>query len=159
MVSRLDRGRPLPEVPRVRVDDPQIQRAFDALTTPLRAIAQFLLPFVQPEKWQPLPYANGTDWTRDLSTLRAPEYRKDALGRVHLRGWVKTAAGASAVIAVLPETHRPTERESFSSFRLNGTYAVARIDADVDGRVLLVTPAVGAGDELSLSGISFDAGG
>ncbi len=133
-----------------------MQRALDAILTPLRAVIQFLQPFVQQQPWRAIPF-NG-DWARDLSTLRAPEYRKSPLSRVDLRGWVVTAAGASSVIAVLPPDCRPTDRESFSSYRLNGTYALARIDVDTDGRVLLVTPAVGAGDELSLSGISFDVG-
>jgi hypothetical protein len=138
------------------VDDQKFQRVLEALSAPVRAILQFLQPFVQPEKWRELPY-NG-DWTRDLATLQAPQFRKDPLGRVDLRGWAKTATGASSVIAVLPIGYRPNLRSSFPAFRLNGTYALARIDVDIDGRVLLVTPAVGAADELSLNGISFDVG-
>lgn len=155
MVSRLDRNRPLPDVlGGLRVEDSKTQRALDALAVSLRAVLQFLQPFVQPEEWAGLPFYG--DWEADVSTLQVPEYKKDPFGRVSLRGWAKTAGGAQAVIAVLPSTHRPASRCSFTMFRLNGTYAVARVDVDTDGRVLLVTPAVAAGDELSLDGINFE---
>lgn len=156
MVARLNRNSPLPEGRGPRVQDDTTQRALDAIWTPLKAVLSFLQPFVQQEDWKALPFYS--DWTRTLATLQAPSYLKNPLGRVELRGWATTAAGTSSTIAVLPVGYRPSERCSFPGFRLTGggVYAVARIDVDVDGRVLLASPAVAAGDSVSLDGMSFD---
>ena len=153
-MSRLSRDRPLPDLQRVRVEDPSTQRGFDVLSNVMRAVLDFLQPFVQRDKWQALPYFTG--WADDSATLQIGQMRKYPWGEIRLRGWVKTASGSSDTIAVLPIGWRPPARCSFDCFRLNGTYALARVDVDVDGRVLLVTPAVGAGDEVSLNGIFFD---
>lgn len=152
---RFSRNPPLPSVGTTRVTDATTQVALDALRVPLEALLKLLLPFAQPEPWKPLPF-NG-DWTRTLSTLRAGQYTKDPLGRVELRGWVSTASGASSVIAVLPAGYRPTERCSFDGFRLvGGVYSLARIDVDIDGRVLIASPAMAAALDCSLEGIRFD---
>ncbi len=154
MVARLNRPTGLPQITTQRVDQPVIQRAVDAITRTLIAVVNFLQPFAQPQPWVAVPF--NSDWTATLSTLQAPQFRKDPLGYVELRGWASTATGVSNVIAVLPVTHRPPTRSSFPAFRLNGaTYTVARLDVDVDGRVLMASPAVGAGDSVTLSGIKF----
>lgn len=156
MVARINRNSPLPTGAPARVQDGVTQRALDAIWTPLNAILQFLQPFVQQETWKDLPFYS--DWARTLATLQKPGYLKNPLGRVELRGWTSTAAGASGTIAVLPTNYRPKIRLSFPGFRLTGggVYAIARIDVDIDGRVLMAAPAVAAGDSVSLDGMSFD---
>ncbi len=149
MVNRLNKDRPLPDLQRVRVEDQTTQRGFDTFASVLRAVLDFLQPFVQREKWQPVVYQTGWE---DFSRLT---FKKNPLGEVIIQGSAQRTSGSSTVICVLPIGYRPSERLFFGSVVHDGAnYTTARIDVDVDGRVLV---ASGATNFVPLQHIRFEA--
>ena len=65
---------------------------------------------IAPESWKPLPFSGS--WTNYGSGYANASYRKDQLGRVHLRGRVTKSVGAPAEddeIAVLPADYSPLD--------------------------------------------------
>lgn len=154
-MGRLNRDSPLPDAARPRVEDPLIQRAFDTLATPLIEVIKFLTPFRQPEPWKDLTLYS--DWARTSASLEGPQYVKDPIGRVSLRGWARTTAGTSSTVAVLPIGYRPRNRLSFACACISGASNVfCRVDVYPDGIVSFASPAVGANSEVSLSNVQFD---
>lgn len=148
MVGRLNRPAPLQEVAQPRVADSNLQRAFDALATPLAMVVAFLRPFVQPEPWQKVTYRTG--WV-DFSVV---QFRKSAMKTVQLRGAAQRTSGSDTVIFVLPIGYRPAQRLFFPGINLSGAvYTASRIDVDVDGRVLV---ASGPTDFVMLDHIRFE---
>ena len=150
MARQQNRNSPLPEAGRPQVTDPLIQRAFDTLATPLIAVIQFLLPFRQPEKWKAPAF--GTGW-RDYSAAtdrQRTAYKKDPLGRIHLRGLVERFSGVETSIAVLPQGYRPKNNTLFVVVTNVG---IGRVDVQSTGNVLYVFGGVGF---ISFDGISFD---
>lgn len=108
-----------------------------------------------PEAWK------GLDFSAGWGNYSAPDYvtgayRKDQLGRVHLRGLVTRTAGAPtpAAIAVLPAGYRPPAKMLFT---VGGGEAqtTSRIDVGPDGQVFWFTGPVGEPDYTSLDQISF----
>ena len=148
-MTRLNRNSPLPDAARPQVADSQIQRAFDTLATPLIEVIKFLTPFRQPEKWTNADFTTG--WV-DYN-VNTTQSRKDALGRVELRGACYRASGALTAMFVLPVNHRPKRAFSFVSISNN---LVCRIDVDTTGEV-----SIGSGGApgvwVSVSGINFHA--
>lgn len=153
MADRLHRDRSLPDVLSVRVSDPTVQRALDALAGALRAVLQVLQPIAQPQPFRPLPL-NG-DWARLSATITSPSYVRNRTC-VELAGAVKTAAGGSAVIAVLPADCRPQLSRTFTVGIYNAGRTTGTVDVLSDGRVSLVSPAVAANVEVYLDGVRFD---
>jgi hypothetical protein len=94
-------------VPRAIVPDAATQRAVTAIITAIQSIIQFLRPFKQPEPWKALPLESGV--TSYNPSYQIAQYRKDAMGRVHVRGEVAVsgAHGGNHVLAVLPIGYRP----------------------------------------------------
>lgn len=127
----------------------------DKLVTAVQAVIAFLTPFKEPRKWERLPLFG--DWIQSAFNNCKPSLVVDPLGRVELRGWCATAAGAITTIAVLPINARPAYRMAFAVSAVNGGVRVtASIDVDTTGRVIWITPALGAGTEVSLFGVRFD---
>lgn len=149
-MGRTSRTAPLPDVSRGNVPDAATQRVVTAIVTSLQAVLKFLKPYAEPEPWRYLLYEAG--WA-DYATTRIYQrggVRKDALGRVHLRGLVARTSGASTVIGVLPLGYRPAMRSMFAAYSDTG---VARVDVAPNGEVVLVA---GGTTYLSLDGINFD---
>lgn len=94
-------------------------------------------------------FVNG--WVNFGAPYETAGFYKDASGRVHLRGTVKS--GANAAIFVLPAGYRPAADLPFSTASLNDVSA-RRIEVRSTGGVAQthVGPA-----ETSLNGISFRA--
>lgn len=149
---RQQRPPPLPDVPRATVPDAATQRAVTAIITAIQSIIQFLRPYVQPEPWRYLLYeTTWADYPSTSSFLRCA-HRKDAMGRVHLRGLTQRSGGSQNVIGVLPVNYRPSEIAVFMQYDSAAGYG--RVDVYPDGRVIY-GGAAGAVD-VSLDGISFD---
>ena len=94
------------------------------------------------------------------AAYQAVTYRKDQLGRVHLRGLATRKDGlptSNSVIGTLPpSTHAPPARLIFQA---NGGGADARIDVLPNGQILWINGTTGEKDYTSLSEISFYAAG
>jgi hypothetical protein len=114
------------------------------------------LPAAEP--WTPLSF--GVGWGNYGSVYLGASYRKDQLGRVHLRGLVTRTAGLpenESVIGTLPpSTHAPPARMIFQG---NGGAADARIDVLPNGQILWINGVTAEKDYTSLSEISFYAAG
>lgn len=95
-------------------------------------------------------------WVDFGATFAEGGYRRDANGRVHLRGVIKSGTTASGtVLFTLPEGFRPAARETFNPLNISaGALAHSRVDVHANGEVTIVN---GGNDVLSLNGISFDA--
>lgn len=103
--------------------------------------------------WFAAPLASGAS-ASDAS--RPPQMCKDAMGFVHVRGWVKGTSGQA--VLNLPVGYRPTSQHDFPVGGVGGNYASVIIVND--GRVIpLVMPgAVNGVGECSLHTIQFYAG-
>lgn len=138
---------------------PQVERpgTIEKIVTSLRAVLAFLAPFETQVGWLSLPYYGPWKRTTTASNFIAPGVRKGPLGTVELRGWVINTTAAGITIAVLEEPYRPDRRVSFVCSAVQaGVRVVAHIDVLPDGQVALVSPAIAANTEVSLSGIRFD---
>lgn len=87
-------------------------------------------------------------------------YYKDAWGWVHLRGLIKSGTSAAAAFT-LPAGYRPPSTGGHLIFVTagNGTKIGARVDVYTDGSVAPVLLTNGSNSWVSLSGVSFYAGG
>lgn len=83
-------------------------------------------------------------------------YHRDALGYVHVRGYL-TAGTLAAVIFTLPLGYRPAFPTSMLTYCFNGAVASAFLEVRVNGGVFVSAPA--ATTELSLGSFSFLAEG
>lgn len=107
------------------------------------------------EAWKPFPFAAG--WTHYGGAWQDVAYRKDQLGRVHLRGLATYAAGtivANAVMGTLPVGYRPTGNLIFV-VQTGEPNAAGRVNVLSNGAVQWGSGATGEGDYTSLSGINF----
>lgn len=150
MARQPNRNSALPDAAHPQVSDPLIQRAFDTLATPLIAVIQFLTPFRQPEKWQPLRYQTG--WSDSAFGFRTGAVRKDAMGFVHLRGVPIRAVGAGVVICNLPARYRPSASVLCATC---SSAAFTRLDIGANGNVTVISGSP-VGEVANLDGISFD---
>lgn len=108
-----------------------------------------------PEPWTALPFEAG--WTNYGSTHITGAFRKDQLGKVHLRGLVSKGSGAPSgpdVIATLPPGYRPPMRMLFS-VGSGAPNEFGRVDVMPTGELLWMLGPVGEVDFTSLDGISF----
>jgi hypothetical protein len=110
------------------------------------------------EAWTPLSF--GVGWGNYGGGYLAVTYRKDQLGRVHLRGLATRTDGLPATNAVIgtlpPSTHAPPARMIFQA---NGGSTDARVDVLPNGQILWVNGTAAEKDYTSLSEISFYAAG
>lgn len=151
-MARTNRNQPLPQAAQPRVNDSTAQRAFDLLFVPLREVVRFLQPYVQPEKWKPLPYVNGwQDIPGTGSVYMRGAYRKDPLGRVWLRGVVRRVSGAATEIAELPDGYRPSRGCLFVVI----SSTLCRVGVSPEGMVVVEAGGDPA-NFISLDGVSFD---
>jgi hypothetical protein len=123
--------------------------------TSVRAVLDFLAPYVNPEGWQYVTFLNS--WTDYGVSWNRAQFRKDPTGRVWVRGLVKrTTAGYTPPIFVLPVNYRPKKIHIFNTI---GNNNYSRIDVGADGVVALSASASGSATPeafVSLDGISFD---
>ena len=99
------------------------------------------------QAWQTPALANG--WVAYDTTYNSPQFYKDSLGYVHIKGMIKS--GTSAVMFVLPAGYRPIKRYLFAGVSNN---AVARIDVENNG---IVSGIVYNNVWVSLDNINFRA--
>ena len=153
MVERNNRNRPVPEVSRQPVADSGTQRAIDAIVTTITALVRFAQPFVQPESWKLLPYhaATWTDYPAVGSVVpHRPSYRKNAMGRVELRG-VAQRSGGTEIIGVLPVGYRPAKGVLIHVYVSIGNSLLIVSDGQ-----MLINGDPGGAAVLSLDGVTFD---
>ncbi len=81
----------------------------------------------------------------------SPEYIKDALGFVHLRGYIKDGTIPGNVMT-LPTGFRPAKTEVFGTSSGAGVHAEVQVGSDG-----IVYCAAGTNTALALSGITFRA--
>ena len=141
----MTRNSPLPSVPRSRVADSLVQRALDGIYAPLAAVVAFLQPFVTPEPWQQAAMLPG--WTNKDNFAAS---KKDPVGRVHLRGYVGRASGATTGILVLPVAHRPKHEVDVVVYSAG---ALGQVNILPSG---LVSYLAGTVTDISLENVSFD---
>jgi hypothetical protein len=103
--------------------------------------------------WQAPTLAAG--WTNFAGGFTVAGYKRDATGRVHLRGLIQknVAIVAGDVPFTLPAGFRPTGAEMFDRLCQDG--AQKRIDVGAAGGVAVQTGTAGAA-WVTLAGISFD---
>jgi len=111
-----------------------------------KVVCGILAADVQGENAWTNPTLSGT-WVAFGGTYSTAAYRKDANGRVYLRGVVKSGANPSTIFT-LPTGYRPTVKLSFVPLNTN----VGQIDVDTTG---VVTFAAGSTTYVGLDGISF----
>lgn len=87
-------------------------------------------------------------WITFGGSYPTPSYRKDANGRVYLRGVLKSGTLTAAAFT-LPAGYRPAAKLSFSPLNAN---AGAQMDVNTDGTVV---PGAGSTSYIGLDGISF----
>jgi hypothetical protein len=105
-----------------------------------------------PAPWEPLLF--GTIWTNYGGVYEKAAYRKDQLGRVHLRGLVTKNGAVPAkddVIGTLPAGYRPKARIIFAV----GSGTPGRVDVTAAGTVVWIYGGATETDYTSLNTISF----
>jgi len=107
-----------------------------------------------PEAWITPTLTNG--WVNFGTPNETAGYYKDAFGRVHIRGTIKSgtvAAGATGTAFTLPVGYRPAAVLPFLGARQDVSSTDAKIEVFADGSVRVVRSGTSA--EVSLNGISF----
>jgi hypothetical protein len=107
------------------------------------------------EAWQPIQLIGA--WSRYSSDYAAAGVRKDAAGRVYLRGLIKRAGGpvANDTIAVLPAEFRPAVRVLVGSMMGTTANAAGRLDISPAGEIVWTSGPTGDPNYTSLDNISF----
>ena len=107
---------------------------------------------VAPESWKALSLQGG--WTDYGAGYAAGAYRKDARGRVYLRGLVTSGAplAQGSVIATLPAGYRPSARMIFGD-PTGGPGG--RVDVAANGEIQWISGATAEIDYTSLATVSF----
>ncbi len=112
---------------------------------------------VAPEAWRTFPYAAA--WGNYGQGHITAAYRKDARGRVYLRGLVTKTAGTPAQsepIGILPPGYQPTGRMLFAVGSGGAEGQIyGRIDVLITGEVLWISGGTGEQEYASLDSISF----
>jgi hypothetical protein len=108
--------------------------------------------------WKPLQLIGG--WTHYGDNWPLPSYRKDAAGRVFLRGLVKRAGGLPAqggdTIAVLPPGDRPAARTMSSAVMATSSGPTAgRLDVNTNGELAWSGGPAGDPNYTSLDNVTF----
>lgn len=116
----------------------------------LRVTGQVVVPNLT---WQAAPLGAGWIWYG--APFQSPEYSKDALGIVRLRGMAKNTAAMAvgAVVATLPDGYRPPAQTIHVTI---GNQVLNRVDINVNGQIILGV-ALAINLWISLDSISFAA--
>jgi hypothetical protein len=121
---------------------------------PLNASAEYPITTVEglePDTgWITPTYLNS--WVKYDTTYNTPQYRRDAMGYVHLKGMIAGGSSATATMFILPAGYRPILRV------LSGQHSAAgfcRVDVQVDGTVSAISG--GSTSWVSLENIIFKA--
>jgi hypothetical protein len=97
--------------------------------------------------------AFANSWTNYGSGYTTLAFRKNPLGKVQLRGMIRSAGTTAGLnIFTLPTGYRPAARALFDAIAEN---VQARVDVNTDGSVMMMVTAA-TGSYLSLDGIEFD---
>lgn len=144
----------LPQVASQQVKDlSDIQRVSDKIVSVLKAVVEFLEPYVNPGDWKKPEYVTG--WVDfPTSPFSGFRYRKDPMGYVHFRGMAQRSSGASTNIAQMPSGYRPLNTEIFTT-SCSDTYC--RLDVNSTGVVAVAATAGSLANYVSLSGITYKA--
>ena len=108
------------------------------------------------EAWKPLTLTGA--WSHYGDDWPLPAYRKDAAGRVFLRGVVKRAGGLGPLdtIAVLPPGYTPASRTiSTAVMAAAGVTTAGRLDVERDGQLRWSGGPAGEGNYVGLDTVSF----
>ena len=89
----------------------------------------------------------GAEWQK-------VQYRKDAFGRVHVRGLCKRASASSLHMFQLPVGYRPSK---YLMFWVNGQNEGARLDVTADGIFTISQAQAAAWYEFISVNVSFEA--
>lgn len=112
---------------------------------------------VAPEPWKPLPLASL--WRNYGQSFSTSGYRKDARGRVYVRGLVAKDGDplTDEVIATLPAGYRPPEWLVFpvATGASPAGQLYGRADVNPSGEIVWRAGATGAGEFVSLETLSF----
>jgi hypothetical protein len=94
------------------------------------------------EGWQPLQLIGS--WSRYSGDYAEAAYRKDAVGRVFLRGLIKRAGGPVAeTLAVLPTGYRPAANQVLGPMMGSTTNVAGRLDIKTTGEIVWVSGPAG----------------
>lgn len=139
-----------PAFPKLRGTDEQASREQDNISAQLQPIARAL-------SVTPIMGAAPPPWLKpdlradflNIAGFAAAGYHKDALGYVHGKGVVSTAAGqaAAALVYVLPAGYRPNETQRFAVEGNGATVQFISIAANGEVRVEVL---IGVGGSLDL---------
>jgi hypothetical protein len=107
------------------------------------------------EPWHPLAFSPG--WTNYGGGWLEAAYRKDPLGKVHLRGLVKKDGVPASldVIGTLPPGYRPPARTLFAVGAGAATDIYGRVDVYPNGDIVFVVGSTIDADFTGLDTISF----
>lgn len=106
------------------------------------------------EAWQPLRMIGS--WSYYLAGYPPAAYRKDSLGKVHLRGLVKRAGvPVQETLAVLPSSHAPAVLVEVAAIMGAGANAAGRVQVTASGEILWISGPAGDANYTSLDNISF----
>ena len=121
----------------------RVQQAIDSTLRPLAAAVG-----ATPIMGAPAPAWRATDLLNGWTNLNATNaafpplgYHKDALGYVHLRGYL-VAGTLNVSCAVLPPMYRPAFRLTFPGYVFNGASTTGDIEVREDGNIVLLVPAL-----------------
>lgn len=121
----------------------RVQQAIDATLRPVAmALAATPIMGADPPAWRATDLLNG--WTNLNATNRNfPPfgYHKDALGYVHLRGYL-VAGTLNVTCALLPMGYRPAYRMTFPGYVFNGASVTGDIEVRPEGNIVLLVPAL-----------------
>jgi hypothetical protein len=107
------------------------------------------------EPWHPLAFSAG--WTNYGGGWLEAAYRKDPLGKVHLRGLVKKdgVPASLEVIGTLPPGYRPPAKALFAVAAGAATDIYGRVDVYPNGDIVFVAGSTVDADFTGLDTISF----
>ena len=108
------------------------------------------------EPWRPLAFVGS--WTNYGGNFTTGAYRKDASGKVHLRGLLAKGTGIPVggdVMAILPPGYRPTMRHLFGTGGGGPVELYSRVDVYPNGEIVLIAGGTVESDFASLDNISF----
>lgn len=106
------------------------------------------------EPWQPLRLIGS--WRSYGEGYPAAAYRKDALGRVHLRGLVMREGGpVRETLGVLPASHAPAATVLVTAMMGAGTDVAGRVHVIASGEVVWISGPAAGGNYTSLDNIAF----
>lgn len=113
---------------------------------------------MKPLVWKALTPSQG--WTAYGGFGTTPQYSKDALGFVHLRGTLDGSARSGTVFATLPTGFRPPQGAwvNVASTNGSGTPTLANLSITSVGQIVFTAGAGANGNFVSLEGVTFYAG-